>query len=119
MHEGEWALYEIADEMQGQSRVGLHRWKSPRVVVVHSRIYQETRPVYKLEMPVTWCGYNEHDKGDECVPVTHTTERYDAVCHTELWPSDYEHCGQCNARIPNKFITIWRLMNTDSMDQTR
>jgi hypothetical protein len=117
MNEGDWCLYEMSDEMWSQN-TNYPFGTRPRIVVVHSRIYQKERPVYKLDMPVKWCGMNKDEDESECVPVTHTTEKYDAVCHTELWPSDYEHCGQCHARIPNKFITIWRLMNSDSMDQT-
>ncbi len=117
MHEGEWSLYEISKEMWDQSRTK-YIGTRPRTVVVHSRIYQHTRPVLRLEMPVMWCGKGDLDE-NECVPVTHTIETYDAVCHTELWPTDYEHCGQCNASIPDKFVTVWRLLNSDSMDRTR
>jgi hypothetical protein len=119
MHEGEWALYEISKEMWSQSR-NRPLGTRPRVAVIHSRIYQKTRPIYTLDMPVIWCGKDDEDK-EACVPVTHATEKYDAVCHTELFPSDSMslHCHECGAEIPEKFVTIWRLMNPDAMDQTR
>jgi hypothetical protein len=119
MTEGEWSLYEVSKEMWEQNR-RKHFGRRPRVVVVHSRIYQKTRPVYKLDMPVMWCGVDDEDK-EACVPVTHTTEKYDAVCHTELFPSDSCSmiCHECGAEIPDKFVTLWRLMEPEAMDQTR
>lgn len=116
MQEGEWGLYEISDEMFSHNRNTIFG-KVPRTVIAHNRIYPKTHPIYTLEtqLPVFW-----DTKGDnECVPVTHKTERYAAVCHTELYPSDDEHCHHCHARIPDKFITIWRMLNADCMDQTR
>jgi hypothetical protein len=117
MHEGEWALYEISEEMWLQSQNKPFGTR-PRTVVVHSRIYDQYRPVYEMEMPAIWCGKADNESV-ECVPVTHKTERYDAVCHTELWPSDIDNCSECHSRIPDKFLVTWRMLNADCMDQTR
>jgi hypothetical protein len=113
MTEGEWSLYQLSEEMFSQNS---NKWfgTKPESILVHSRIYSQTRPVYEMVMPVIWCG----NEDDECVPVTHTTERYDAVCHTELWPTDFDRCTKCNARIPDKFLVIWRMLNADCMDKT-
>ena len=119
MHEGEWALYEISEELQVKSLKPVHVFGTcPRTTIVHSRIYQKTRPFYTVDMPVMWCGKNEDDI-DECVPVQTKTERYDAVCHTELYPTDDIHCHECGARIPDKFLTIWRMLEANCMDKTR
>ena len=114
MNEGEWSLYQFSHRMYPPQRNSVFGTK-PDVILVHSRIYEQHRPVYELEMPVMWCG----DEDEECVPVTHKTEKYDAVCHTELWPTDFEECTLCRSKIPDKFLTIWRLLNSDCMDQTR
>jgi hypothetical protein len=117
MHEGEWALYEISEEMWHHTQnkaFGIQ----PKTAIVHSRIYDQYRPVYEIEMPAIWCGKAD-DESVECVPVTHKTERYDAVCHTKLWPSDFNSCTECFAPIPDKFLTVWRLLNSDDLDQTR
>ncbi len=117
LREGEWCLYEIAEEMIHRNR-GMVFGSKPGTVVVHSRVYDQYRPVYKLDMPVMWCGKDDEDK-EVCAPVTHTTEKYAAYCHTELWPSDFTHCSTCHAGIPEKFITIWRLLYPDELDQTQ
>ena len=112
MREGEWCLYEASEEMWSQNRVAVFGTR-PRHTVVHSQVYPQTRPVYELDWPNAMYG-----EPDEAVPVVKKTERYDAVCYSELYPDDFEHCTRCHAPIPDKFITIWRLLNPDCLDKT-
>jgi hypothetical protein len=117
MHEGEWSLYEMSEVMFDHNKVKVFGARL-RTSVVHSRIYYKTRPIYTMDVPAMWCGKDEEDN-NECVPVQMKTERYDAVCHTELWPMDHDYCTECGAQIPDKFLTVWRMLNSDAMDKTK